>query len=220
MKEKFPLTLLIIMGVFGLTSRFLPHYIVEDFNAYLRDVLLKIITSCALILGLGNILLLHINRVKKKQENWPFSWVLLISFLIVAVIGFGGEEGWLTTTTQLNGQDFNFDISTIYNTVLVPLGATMFSLLAFFMASAAFRSFRARNYLAVILLVSAFVVMLGQVPLGYKISPMIPEISQWIMEVPNTAAKRGIELGIALGILATSLKIVAGIERSWLGGGK
>jgi hypothetical protein len=220
MKEKFPLTLLILMGVFGLTSRFIPHFFVEDFNAYLRDVLLKIITSCALILGLGNILLLHINKTRKKTENWPFSMVLLVSFLITAVIGFGGEEGWLNTTTQFRGEDFNFDISTIYNTVLVPLGATMFSLLAFFMASAAFRSFRARNYLAVILLGSAFIVMLGQVPLGYKISPMIPEISQWIMEVPNTAAKRGIELGIALGILATSLKIISGIERSWLGGGK
>jgi hypothetical protein len=62
--------------------------------------------------------------------------------------------------------------------------------------------------------------MLGQVPLGARISPLIPEASQWIMEVPNTSAKRAIELGITLGVLATFLKILAGIERSWLGSGK
>ncbi len=219
MREKFPMTLLIIFGIFGVTHRFMPHPIAENFNAYLRDYLMKILVSCALILGLGNLLLSHVNKIKGKRENWPYSWVLLITFLVVAIIGFGGGiAGDGPIPVQVG--DFNYDINTIYNKVLVPLGATMFSLLAFFMASAAYRSFKARTGLATILLASAFIVMLGQVPLGYKLSPYIPEISQWIMEVPNTAAKRAIELGIALGILTTSLKIIIGVERSWLGGGK
>ena len=56
--------------------------------------------------------------------------------------------------------------------------------------------------------------MLGQVPFGQALWTGIPEISQWIMGVPNTASKRGIELGVTLGALATSLKILTGIERT------
>ena len=219
MKDKLPLILMIIAGFFGLTDRFLPHPVAEGFNQYTRDTLLRIISAFALILGLGNLILRHVHRIRHKGENWHHSYTLLISFVVASVIGlFGGVSGELWFPTQIGS--FSFDITTIYFQMLIPLGATMFSLLAFYMASAAYRSFRARNWLAIVLLTSAFIVMLGQVPIGHQISPVIPEISQWIMEVPNTAAKRGIELGIMLGVLATFLKILTGIERSWMGGGK
>lgn len=219
MKDKLPLILLIVVGFLGLTDRFLPHPTPEHFNQYLRDTLLRIISAFALILGLGNLILRHMNRIRKKSTDWHHSYTLLISFFVASVIGlFGGVSGELWFPTRVGNFDFN--ITTIYNQMLIPLGSSMFSLLAFYMASAAYRSFRARNWLAILLLGAAFIVMLGQVPIGYRISPVIPEISQWIMEVPNTAAKRGIELGITLGVLATFLKILSGIERSWLGSGR
>jgi hypothetical protein len=219
MKDKLPLVLLIVVGFLGLTDRFLPHPTPEHLNQYLRDTLLRIISAFALILGLGNLILRHMHRIRKKSTDWPHSYTLLISFFVASVIGlFGGVSGELWFPTRVGNFDFN--ITTIYNQMLIPLGASMFSLLAFYMASAAYRSFRARNWLAILLLGAAFIVMLGQVPIGYRISPAIPEISQWIMEVPNTAAKRGIELGITLGVLATFLKILSGIERSWLGSGR
>jgi len=219
MKDKLPLILMIVAGFFGLTDRFLPHPVAEGFNQYLRDTLLRIISAFALILGLGNLILRHVNKIQHKGDGWRHSYTLLISFFAASVIGlFGGVSGELWFPTRIG--NFQFDITTIYFQMLIPLGATMFSMLAFYMASAAYRSFRARSWLAVLLLGAAFVVMLGQVPLGHQIWSGIPEVSQWIMEVPNTAANRGIELGITLGILATFLKILTGIERSWMGGGK
>ncbi len=219
MRDKLPLALMILMGILGFSDRFIPHPTWVAFNGFLRNKMLIVISVFALVLGLGNLLIHHANRIKRKGPNWQHSWTLFISFGIVSIIGIlGGPNGDLWMPTHVG--DFHFDIFTIYLKMIIPLQATMFSLLAFYMASAAYRSFRARNALAVLLLGSAFIVMLGQVPIGEAITEKLPLVSQWIMQVPNTASKRGIDIGITLGALATMLKILTGVERSWMGGGK
>jgi hypothetical protein len=92
----------------------------------------------------------------------------------------------------------------------------MFSLLAFYIASAAYRAFRARTILATILLVTALVLMLRLIPLG-PISGINQKLASWVLTVPNMAAKRAIWIGIGLGATATCLKIIFGIERGYMG---
>jgi hypothetical protein len=104
----------------------------------------------------------------------------------------------------------------------------MFAMLAFYIASAAYRSFRARSALATILLVSAVLVMIGRVPLGEILWPpftigslAVPgaaQVSDWLINVPNLAAKRAIYIGLGLGGAATALKVVLGIEAPHLRG--
>ena len=101
--------------------------------------------------------------------------------------------------------------------VFAPCNATMFALLAFFIASAAFRAFRARNVEAALLLGAAIVIMIGRVPLGRAISEMLPWLSDWIIDVPNNAGRRAIMMGAALGAIATGLRVILGLERSHLG---
>jgi hypothetical protein len=219
MREKLPLAVMILFGVLGLSDRFIPHPVWVNLNALLRNKMLIVISVFALVLGLGNLLIHHVTRIKRKGQYWQHSYTLIISFILASIVGLlGGPNGDLWMPTHIG--DFKFDIFTIYLQAIIPLQSTMFALLAFYMASAAYRSFRARNALAILLLGSAFVVMLGQVPVGQLLFQKLPAVSQWIMAVPNTAAKRGIDLGVTLGALATMLKILTGVERSWMGGGR
>jgi hypothetical protein len=106
----------------------------------------------------------------------------------------------------------------IYKNMIENLSSTMFSLLAFFIASAAFRAFRAKSFEASLLLIAAFIVMLGKIPLGEYMVPGISSLQQWIMNYLNTAGQRAILIGAAIGIVAISIKIIIGMERSYFGG--
>jgi hypothetical protein len=105
-----------------------------------------------------------------------------------------------------------------YDWVYAASQGTMFSILAFFIASAAYRTFRARTWEAAFLLVAALIVTFGRTTLAGAVHDFFPDAADWIMAVPNLAAKRGILLGVALGSIATALRIIFGIERAYLGG--
>lgn len=217
MKRRFPLLLVLILGIMGIIPYFVPHAGYQNFDNGLRNDFIRILSAFAIILGLVSLIRVHHDKIKRKRENWPYSYVLLLGFAVSGVIGLlGGIEGELFFPTRIGG--FAFDIDTLYLNVIVPLGSTMFALLAFFMASAAYRAFRARSVESTLLLGAAFIIMIGLLPLADRISTHLPSFAQWIMDIPNVAAKRGITFGIALGGIATSLKIILGIERSWLGG--
>ena len=112
----------------------------------------------------------------------------------------------------------------IYNNLYSPMSATMFALLAFFIASAAFRAFRIRTVEAGLLAAAALIVMLGRVPIGNYFTQWLPHwahlgtLQEWIMTYPQNAAKRAVLMGAALGVMATGLRVILGIERSYLSG--
>jgi len=193
------------MGILMIIQFFIPNKISEGtFDLVMKWV--RIITAFALVLGVRSITFRSIDKIKRKRKDWVFSIFALLGMVITAVAGLG----WGVKTGS--------PLRIIYNNILVPLGATMFSILAYYMASAAYRAFRARTREATLLLIAAFIVMLGKVPIGNAISVKLPDFADWLLIVPNMAAKRGIMFGVALGMIATSLKIILGIERGWLGG--
>jgi hypothetical protein len=220
MQKRIPLLLVLLTGIFGAVAFFVPHRAVQAADEAMRNDVQRIIAAFSLVLGVGSILQHHLMKIGRKAEHWPYSYVMIGALVLSAVIGlFGGIDPNRPGILPTHVGSFSFHIQTLYTNMMVPLGATMFSLLAFFMASAAYRAFRARTVEATLLLAAAFILMLGAVPLGRMIFKPLPAFAEWILAVPNTAAKRGILFGVNLGVIATSLKIILGIERGWLGGG-
>jgi len=208
MRREIPLAICFILGVVMTVQFFIPH----RYSLWLFENMLKwliIIAIFALLLGLLNLIKIHVQKVQRRRRDWAYSVVALAGVGASLVTGFGWGIGAESPFMRL------------YNYVQIPMQATMFSLLAFYIASAAFRTFRARTLEATLLLVAAVVVMLGRVPLGsfFERALHLPDVAEWILDYPNMAAKRGIMVGVGLGAISTALKIILGIERSWLGGG-
>jgi hypothetical protein len=198
-----PLMITFVAGMIMILQFFVPA--TQTMGDYLQEWYM-IVASAAIFLGSINLIQVHIRRIRFKARNWKFSPVTIAGFAAMIITGiFLGIEP---------GRPFDY----MFTTMMVPMGATMFSLLAFFVASAAFRAFRASNWRATLLLASAFIVMLGRVPIGALIWNRIPDISEWIMSVPNMAGQRAVMIGAAMGMVATSLRMIFGIERSYLGG--
>ena len=212
-KRTVPMIIAFVMGVLMAFQYYVPH----EASQNLLKVVTRwgmIISGFAMFIGAYSLFHMHWNRIKQKVSGWGYSIFVFFGAGIAIFFGLynGGEFFW-------NDKQAGTMFDSIFDYIQVPAGATIFSILAFFMASAAYRTFRARNKEATILLISAIIVMLGRVPIGTMISQYIPIAADWIMTVPNLAAKRAILIGVSIGVIATSIKIIFGIEKAYLGGG-
>ncbi len=215
MRRQVPLVLCFLFGITMVLTQFSPHSFSQKLYEEVIDWAL-IISPFALILAVITLVQAHLTRIRRRVEHWQYSILVFVGILTMAGIGipFGPK---------------NTAFEWLYNNVQVPMDATMFSLLAFFIASAAYRAFRARAFEATLLLISAMIVMVGNVPIGDYIwngvMSWLPledgasKTRQWILDLPNLAARRGIILGVSLGVISQSIRIILGIERSYLGGG-
>ncbi len=205
MKREVPLLISMVAGIFVLIGFFVPHPAIKTTYDDIQQWVI-IVVAFTYVLGVANVLRINWTQVSRKEKDWPFKIVLIGGMLATIAIGFSEGSHYLD-----DGSRFTW----IYNTFYSSMSATMFSLLAFFIASAAFRAFRVRTMEAFLLSVAAFILMLGRVPIGNLIHPALPEAADWLMEIPQNAAKRGILMGAALGVMATGFRIILGIEKTY-----
>jgi hypothetical protein len=209
-----PLILTAAIGLVMLLYFFVPHPFISEPGHFFEDAVI-IVVAFAIVLGAANLLQFNGDIIMRRQKDWPYKAVLLLSMFAMIGIGLVEGEHYLDPETKF---------SWMYNTFYASMQATMFALLAFYIASAAFRAFRIRNLEAGLLAIAALFVMIGRVPIGNAISQhwpdgvRLPQISDWIMENPQNSAKRAILMGAALGVMSTGLRIIMGIEGSFARG--
>ncbi len=208
----FPVVLTSIVGILLILSFFVPHPVIADPAQVLQDWAIVIVAS-GYVLGTANVFKVNGEGAIKRQKDWIYKWILLGSMIAMMLVGFFFSGG---TSFLDEGSPFKWAYDYMYS----PMQSTMFSLLAFFIASAAFRAFRIRTVDAALLAIAALIVMIGRVPIGNLITEslptqfQLPTMANWLLEWPQNAAKRGIAIGAGLGVMATGMRIILGIERS------
>jgi hypothetical protein len=207
MRRTLPIAVVASVGFFMLIQYFIPREEFEWLYEWALDWTM-VIGCFAMCLGLYSLTNVMVSKVKRRAEGWGYSLVALVGLFFMVFVGL--------VPHYQDSLKYGTLFMDIFTYIYIPIQAAMFSLLAFYIASAAYRAFRVRTVFATILLVSAIIIMLRLVPLG-----PISAVNQWlvnfILTVPNMAAKRAFWLGVGLGATATALKIMLGIERGYMG---
>lgn len=149
--------------------------------------------------------------LEKQQPNWSPE-------LSNSLTDFASKVGSLAV---IYGQALRFQAESslitklwefLFNGLFVALGSAMFSLLGVYIASAAYRAFRVKTFESALMMITAVVVMLGQIPFGVWIYEDLPAIRLWLMEYPSSAAFRAIKIGASVAGLVMAMRMWFSIE--------
>ncbi len=214
MKLKAPLATLVAAAV-GLVI--LLGYVFPGFDALgmqeIRKYLLQwafVLAAVALVVGVFNILAVHARKITEESGANPvYSAVLVISAVVTFMIVLGA--GPLSTASIW-----------IFNYLQVPVETSLMAILAISLSYATTRLLQRRaNVFTILFTATAFLVLLGTGPLLSQLAPALEEpltsLRDWIAQVPAAGGARGILLGVALGAIATGLRVLMGADRPYGG---
>jgi cytochrome bd-type quinol oxidase subunit 2 len=212
-KGILPTAIAIASGVLVLFGYFLR----TPFLNLIRIELLQwavILAAFAILVGIGNLLLVHSSKVRRQQKGSFYSVLLILAMLVTLAVGF------LPLPQRTDG------LSLLFNAIQLPIEASLMALLAVTLTYAGIRLLRRRlNLLSIIFLATVMLILLGSAPLPFigeilKINgvPLLSGILRpWIAQVLAAGGARGILIGVALGTLTTGLRILFGSDRPYGG---
>ncbi|NLG49186.1 MAG: hypothetical protein GX552_03620 [Chloroflexi bacterium] len=200
MRKILPVAVAILCGIWTLLDFFVSEPLLDTVGMVLVEGV-TILAAFALLLGILNILANHARRLVSGERHRALSLVLILALLGTLAVG----------VLLPNSTTFAW----LFNYLYFPLQSTMAALLAFFVVSAVYRAFRLKNAQAFILLATSLIMFFIQLPFSAALIPGLSLVRDWLMAVPITAGVRGILLGAALGTIATSLRVLIGVDRPY-----
>ena len=202
-KIQLPIYLTALLGILIVLEHFFPMPgVVTDFNVTTRSFV-TVVSAAALMLGIIFLTISHARTISEKKSGWYYNIIYIVSLLITIAFGLMG----------VRNESFLF----IYNNMTAPIGAALYSLTAFYITSAAYRVFRARNWNAAILLFCGFIVLTMLIPIGAVLLPPVVPIGEWLRSVPSSAGTRGMIMGTSLGVMGLAVRVMTGRQKEHLG---
>lgn len=203
----------------------------------------QVVAGFTFLLGVYNLVRIHGNNIRRLRAGWCNSAAFFVAFALMVFAGFARDwhewfgskttpahvPAWILDTNPAHAARPHDLYTFLFEGLLRNLEATMFSILAFYIVSAAYRAFRIRSGEAAVLMVVALVLMMGQVPIGMAVTAWIPNhpsflgvnwsllrienFSQYVLTAINSPVQRAIGVGLGLGTLAMALRIWLSLER-------
>jgi hypothetical protein len=206
-KKILPITnaiIAVISGLFVLLGYFFPGAfgsIQSTLNGWA-----VILAAFALLLGIFNLAMVHWKKIGSEGPGSVYSIVLLVSlFITILVVSISGPTGSWSLW--------------VFNSFQVPVEVSLLAVLAVVLVYAGARLLARRpKWNTILFLATVLVVLLGSVPL-FLIGEITPLsiVRGWLAQVPAIAGARGLLLGVALGTVATGLRILIGVDRPYGG---
>ena len=146
-KRQIPILIVTLVGSITLFGWFIDEPTINEFVSDDATQWFDILASFAIILGALNLIKLQVQKVLYQKPGWIYSVVAILGFIFAIIAGFfvkGVDDSvaqWGAHVTT-EGTLFKW----MFDYMFTPMSATMFSLLAFFVASASYRAFRIRNF--------------------------------------------------------------------------
>lgn len=209
MKRNVPLIIVFVVGFLLLSTYFFENEALDSAGSMLTNWGV-IVSAFALGIASINIVRIHSARISNRRPGWINSVALLLTMAIFISVGIYTRHN---PSNEAAAELF----SNLFTYAYSPFSATMYAMIAFYVASASYRAFRMRSFEATLLLSAAILVMLGNAPIAEGIWDQFPVIGNWLLTVINTTGQRGIAIGVAIGGFATSLRILLGFDRGHLG---
>jgi hypothetical protein len=186
--------------------------------AGLRLLLLAVVsllTAWAILAGALNLLLVHGRKFVAQRPGWFYSLFVLLGFSVVIVLNvLAPYIGWGHGAANAANQ-------WLLTYLIGAGGAALAGLIAFFLVFAAYRLMRTRPAFTTLVFVITVVLALlvlapwpaaleGPVSAG---GTSVRDILRTATQLPATAGARGLLLGVALGAIATGLRVLIGLDR-------
>ncbi len=195
----FAIGLVVILGLLLPDETLLPQTWVNLIRS-VTSILLQLTTitaALAILVGIFNLLLVHLSRLFKRERGFLYSLVLIISFFVVIITYFFARE----VNTLL--------LENIQRTVESALAGLLFFALVY----GAYRMMHQRvTWASVVFILVVLFVLVAALPFDI---PALQEIRAWLMSIPVNAGARGLLLGIALATVVTGVRVLIGVDRSY-----
>lgn len=159
-----------------------------------------LLAGFALLLGVVNVLWVHLRRLQDGQPEWPQSLALVASCLAVFVAGILYPSGVTHPTVEW-----------VFDHLIAPGQATLYALIFFFMAVAAYRYLRFAHPGGGWMLAGALLMLVAQMPASSNLLP--PEFASvvaWLLQAPVMAILRGALLGSSLALAIVGIRFLLG----------